>query len=294
MIIRNRQRTDPSHSNRSDEALIPLIVANYAMGQTKPTCADDVMITPEFYRRAKRIANPAIELDALHHLARFLTAKPAIVLHELAAMLVRACDAESAGVMLEERRGSPEELQWASAAGQLMPKHRHRISRASPSGTVLDRQQTQLFQRPERFYAGLLRERMRFEELLVVPWQLASGRRGTIWIATHTHGRNFDPEDLRLIKALGNFAKFAVQPSESEEIHRSCEALASATRLANKLAHEINNPLQALMNSLYLISPSVHDEHLGQARAQAERLAGLVQSVLEVKRLDQQVRSRYG
>ena len=128
---------------------------------------------------------------------------------------------------------------------------------------------------------------MSFEELLVVPWQLTSGRRGTIWIASHESGRHFDLEDMRLIEALGKFTRFVVQRNGSEESLRSCEALVSATRLANKLAHQINNPLQALMNSLYLVSPSVHDEHLLQARIQAKRLAGLVQSVLEVKRIEQ-------
>jgi len=289
MMARNRQRTDYPHRDASDEKLIPLIVACYALTENTPTCAEDVMITSEFYRRGTRTQNPAIELDALHHLAQFLAAEPELLLHELAAVLVRACDAESAGVTLEERRDTLEELQWASAAGQLMPKHRHRISRHSPSGAVVDRQQTQLFRRPERFYTGLLREMRNFEELLVVPWQLSSGRRGTIWIASHEPSKHFDPEDLRLLKALGNFTRFALQRNGSEESLRSCEALASATRLANKLAHEINNPLQALMNSLYLVLPSVHDEHLLQACVQARRLAELVQSVLEVKRLDESV-----
>ena len=284
MIVRNRQKTH--HLDRSvlDESLIPLIVACCSLSEAKSTCADDVMITSEFYRRPARTMNRSAELDALHHLAEFLTAEPETFLYELAAVLVRACEAESAGVTLEERRNSLEELQWASAAGQLTPKHRHRISRHSPSGTVVDCQQTQLFRRPERFYTGLLREMMNFEELLVVPWQLNSGRRGTVWIASHKPGKHFDLEDLRLVNALATFTKHAMQRNGSEESLRSREALASATRLANKLAHEINNPLQALMNSLFLVSPAVHDQHLLEARVQARRLAELVQMLLEVKR----------
>jgi len=132
MIVGNRQRTDHTHSNASDENLIPLIVACGTLSGATPTCAEDVMITSEFYRRATRTPDLAIELDALHHLAQFLTTEPEFLLHELAAVLVRACNAESAGVTLEERRDSLAELQWASAAGQLKPKHRHRISRHSP------------------------------------------------------------------------------------------------------------------------------------------------------------------
>lgn len=86
--------------------MISLIVACCTLSEATPTCAEDVMITSEFYRRATRTPDQAIELDALHHLAQFLTAEPEFLLHELAAVLVRACDAESAGVTLEERRDS--------------------------------------------------------------------------------------------------------------------------------------------------------------------------------------------
>ncbi len=90
-----------------------------------------------------------------------------------------------------------------------------------------------------------------------------------------------------MIESLARFANVGMQRSESEESRRSHEAHASAARVANELAHEINNPLQALINSLHLVSLSVDDEHLVQARVQAMRLAQLVQSVLNVNRLNE-------
>jgi len=125
------------------------------------------------------------------------------------------------------------------------------------------------------------------EELLVVPWKLSSGRRGAIWLAHHDCDRHFNPEDLRVVTTLSDFARHALQRSYSEETRPSSEALASASRVANHLAHEVNNPLQALINSLYLAASGPEDEHVLQAQRQADRLVGLVRSVLDVKRQEE-------
>jgi signal transduction histidine kinase len=177
-------------------------------------------------------------------------------------------------------------LSWVSGAGELTPKPLHRVSRDSPCGRVMELQRTEVFQRPERFYPSLQHNTFRFEELVAVPWQVPDGRVGTVWIASHDRTRHFDPEDLRLIESLTQFARLAMQRSGSEESRRSYEALTSAVRLANELAHEVNNPLQALMNSLYLVPLSFDNEHLLQASVQARRLTEAVQSVLRIKRAD--------
>ena len=220
-------------------------------------------------------------------MSQFLTTEPHVVFEQLAENLVRACKADSAGVTLQDRRDASGDLQWVSAAGQLAPRHHQRVSGHSPSGTVIARQRTELFRRPERFYADLHHSALRFEELLVVPWRLGSGRRGTVWIAAHNSGRHFDAEDLRMIESVARFANVSMQRSESEESQRSHAAHVSAARLANELAHEVNNPLQALINSLHLVSFPADDEYLVQARVQATRLARLVQSVLNVSRRDE-------
>jgi len=139
---------------------------------------------------------------------------------------------------------------------------------------------------PDRFYAAFRHYTLKFEELLVVPWQLEFGRRGAVGIAAHSPGRHFDLKDLRMIESLARFANVGMQRSKSEGSRRSHEAYASAARVANELAHEINNPLQALIHSLHPVSLR-EDEHLLQARLQAMRLARLVQGALNVKRLDE-------
>ncbi len=249
-----------------------------------PTCAEDVIITSEFQRRKTRPENPGLELAALKHLTNYLSTGPFIVLNQLATVLIQVCDADSAGITLEERRHPTHALQCVGAAGQLASDQLEWMPRYSPCGTVIDTWRAELFRRPERFFSAIRKGSATIEELLVVPWELSSGRRGAIWLAHHDSDRHFNPEDLRLVTTLSDFARHALQRSHSEETRRSCEALASAARVANQLAHEVNNPLQALINSLYLISPASHDEHLPEAQVQAERVAQLVRSVLELKR----------
>jgi signal transduction histidine kinase len=65
------------------------------------------------------------------------------------------------------------------------------------------------------------------------------------------------------------------------------EKLAGMGRLAASIAHEINNPLQAIQNSLHLLANrSLPDEkrarYFGMAQEQVERLVSLVQRMLNV------------
>ena len=287
MGIRNIQRIDhrPRKNEREPSLSLTTVVSFSNLGE--PTCAADGTITSDFYRRTPRSTDPTVELAAMKHLAQFLTAEPSVILDQLTEVLVRACNAGSAGVTLDERRDLSGKLSRVSGAGDFNPRPHQRISRHSPCGIVIELQRTEIFQRPERLYPSLRHNSLRFEELVVVPWQVPDGRVGTVWIASHHPTRRFDPEDLRLIESLAQFAKLAMQRSGSEESRRSHAALKSAARLANELAHEINNPLQALVNSLYLVPNSFDNEHLLQVSAQAKRLTEAVQSVLQIKRADE-------
>jgi len=60
--------------------------------------------------------------------------------------------------------------------------------------------------------------------------------------------------------------------------------LKAASRLANELAHQLNNPLQALRNSLYLLQSDVeqerHDEYLKLADDTLSRIESLARAIL--------------
>jgi PAS domain S-box-containing protein len=69
---------------------------------------------------------------------------------------------------------------------------------------------------------------------------------------------------------------------QSEEAIRRSEKLATAGRLAASIAHEINNPLEAVVNLLYLArnDPSHAGEYLTLAEKEVGRVARLAQQTL--------------
>jgi PAS domain S-box-containing protein len=69
---------------------------------------------------------------------------------------------------------------------------------------------------------------------------------------------------------------------QSEEAVRRSEKLATAGRLAASIAHEINNPLEAVANLLYLArhDPGHAGEYLTQAEQELGRVARLAQQTL--------------
>ena len=104
---------------------------------------------------------------------------------------------------------------------------------------------------------------------MLLPWQVEE-MRGTFWIMSHERTEAFDTEDLRVMQALADFASMAVmhQRKQAEMIKKGNAA--AAARMANELAHQINNPLQSLMNIVYVASKGNSG---GDARALADELS---------------------
>jgi len=115
--------------------------------------------------------------------------------------------------------------------------------------------------------------------------------------------RPFDHATIQLLAAIGQqigvalerAALYEVARRRAIEIERSyaqlvqSEKLAATGRLAMSLAHEINNPLQAIQNCLHLVLefPLPEDrktDYLSMAREEVERLSILVQSMLDFYR----------
>ena len=83
---------------------------------------------------------------------------------------------------------------------------------------------------------------------LELAWETAPGRSRS-WLA-HLYPVRTDPETTRWVGAI---LVDTTEQKRSEEALRRTEKLAAAGRLAASVAHEINNPLEAVTNLLYLI-----------------------------------------
>jgi two-component system NtrC family sensor kinase len=146
---------------------------------------------------------------------------------------------------------------------------------------------------------------LNLRNMLAVPLIVKSQVQGVIVVINRSEGA-FTSDDLELLQFLagavavaaenarlyGELADFARELERSQAQLIQVEKLAATGRLAASLAHEINNPLQAIHNCLHLvINRPLNDEkkkyYLGLAQTEAERLITLVQRTLEFYRPSQ-------
>jgi signal transduction histidine kinase len=122
---------------------------------------------------------------------------------------------------------------------------------------------------------------------LMFPWQSDAGR-GTFYILAHERETAFDRGDVRIMEILADFAAIGVrQISQQKQLLRHAGLLAEVA-MANTLAHNINNPLQSLINTLYLAAEGHYGESArpvgNQALVDIERLSSLVRELLSLPR----------
>jgi hypothetical protein len=144
--------------------------------------------------------------------------------------------------------------------------------------SVLNEQKPRLVCRPHRLFPHIA-ERWDIAEALLVPWAGASSGGGILWVLTRSNAKRLDADDVRMLKSLAAFVESAVAKDEVESCRLDEERVGAAAKVANELAHAVNNPLQALTNALYLMDGEPGD-HLQDARAQLQRINALVRVIL--------------
>lgn len=231
--------------------------------------------------------NGSMQMEGLHRLAVAFVEHPETILQELVNAAVRLCGADSAGISIEKPDQTPEDFyEWVATAGEYSSFLGASLPQCpSACSACLHRNSPQLFRVGKEFFDILGVEAAIVKDGILLPWHVEDVR-GTIFIISHSRDEAFDREDLHLMQVLANFAAMAIrQHRQHEKLLKQAQS-AAAMAMANKLAHEINNPLQSLTNTLFLAKQEagIGDEQSLALRMESDldRLSGLTKRLLEL------------
>lgn len=119
---------------------------------------------------------------------------------------------------------------------------------------------------------------------------LRKGERNYIWdlVVASVRPRNWFLTDVLLLEEVAERTWVALERARAEKALLETEKLAVVGRLASSIAHEINNPLEAVTNLLYLMEhtdlPADAAQYLHQAQAELLRVSQITVETLRFSR----------
>jgi hypothetical protein len=243
----------------------------------------DIECESSFARRQLHARDVVSHIDGMNRLAHAFAESPTNILQELVTAAVDLCGADSAGISIEQKDGPDDNFyHWVATAGQYSGFVNAKLPRyPSACGVTLERGRPQVFRVAQRFFDLMGVQAPTVTDGLLLPWQ-AEETRGTIWIMAHGREEAFDGEDCRMMQALASFAATGVRLQQQQELQIQQARTAAEKAMANDLAHQINNPLQGLMQTVFLFSRG--DPEPGsfghQAMGEVSKLSDLVKNLL--------------
>lgn len=121
----------------------------------------------------------------------------------------------------------------------------------SACGICLERGKPQLFRVGQRFFDILGIKAPLVTDGILLPWQVEDTR-GTIFVMAHGRTAAFDKDDRQMMRVMADFAAMAMRHQRQQYALLQQAKAAAAAAMAHKLAHQINNPLQTLLNAAHL------------------------------------------
>jgi hypothetical protein len=246
----------------------------------------DLLDDPEFLARTGKKRDYHQPFHALRRITQVFSEHPENVLQELVNVAVSCCGAESAGISLAEPNEADEPtFRWIAIAGSFEPYLGGRTPRFfSPCGTCLDRGRAQLYRVTKPYYDFLGVTADPISDGMLISW-VADDIRGTIWAVSHSSERAFELQDYELLRSLADFVAIILRQQAADARAKVAgKAEASAAR-AHEMAHQINNPLQSLTNTLFLARQGGPDSqvYLDQACTELTALSEHVRKLLALK-----------
>jgi hypothetical protein len=240
---------------------------------------NDLFLREQAIRRPVRATRLELEIESLHRLMRGLSKDLCERLKDTVEAACELCDAECAGITLvEQMPDGTEKLRWIAAAGLIREVVGQTMSLDRNLKNIVKELKPRLICRPHRLFPHIA-ESWDIAEALLIPWA-GDKTAGILWVLTRTDSKRLDAEDVRMLKSLAAFADSVIVKDAVESCRLDKERVGAAAKVANELAHAVNNPLQALTNALYLMDAGP-GEHLQDARAQLQRINSLVRVILD-------------
>ncbi|HTZ60010.1 MAG TPA: GAF domain-containing protein [Acidobacteriaceae bacterium] len=241
----------------------------------------DLHTDADFHRRNPKPHDSTQETMALRRLAKALDQSPDFVLQELVDTTLAVCEADSAGISLEEPE--TQTFRWVAVAGSFAKYLNGRTQRNySPCGTCLDSGRPQLYRLTKPYYDHLGVTAKPIRDGVLIPW--ASGSlKGTLWSVSHSADEAFDHEDFLFLTHLAEFASVILKYKHQQLRLRADEKASTVEQMANDMAHIINNPLQRLTNTIFLARRDQKnaDRYLDQAEQDLIGLSNIVAAMLK-------------
>lgn len=270
--------------------------------------ASQIAIAAENARLYKRACNRALEMDVLNRTAQYLTAVLELdkvfqlILREVQKML----DVEAASVWLYESAVNEMVLTASVGPGSNRIEGLRMSASEGIVGWVIQSRQPILVDdaqaHPKTYLEVDAVAGTTTKALIAVPLRNQNNIIGVIE-AINPKTEPFDQHSLLLLTTLAGSAAVAIQNArlyEAEQEQRRLlqesqdkliqnEKLAATGKMAASLAHEINNPLQAIHNSLqtmltFDLSPERQEEYLQIADEEVERLIDMVKRIVSFSR----------
>ncbi len=245
----------------------------------------DLRCDGAFATRSLHVRDVATQMAGLQRLSRALLERPETILQELVDAAVDLCGADSAGISIEKEDGNDQEFyHWIATSGAysgflnaILPRY------PSACGLCLERGHAQHFTVTKRFFDILGVEAPLVTDGILLPWR-TEDTRGTIFVMAHGRTEAFDENDARLMTMLADFAAMGFKQQKQQARLIEQARIAAAAKMANELAHEINNPLQSMTNAAYLVAEGnaeLDRKALGQDLSnEIRRLSGIVKALL--------------
>lgn len=138
----------------------------------RPGCPlEEVLITEKLRTRVARTIPAKDQQIAVDALTRAMGSTPDKVMDTLADHALRLCDAQSAGISVEDLSVTPAVFRWHAVAGKMSPSRGGTMPRDfSPCTETTARGSPLLMRQPVRHYPYVESLGVKLEEVLLVPF----------------------------------------------------------------------------------------------------------------------------